>query len=150
MTGDAERWDEKYRTGDHGQGIEPDPFVLASLETIGPGAGRRALDLACGPGRHALYLAANDWRVGAWDVSPVGLEMLAERAGLEIPRRLINLTDEPAPDVAAYDLIVIVNYLDRDLLARMQEWLRSERPARGLGVRWVRARGGGGVGSWGC
>jgi len=80
----------------------------------------RALDLASGTGRHALHLAQAGWQVSAWDVSPVGLAILEERArelDLELETRAIDvLAEPPASEQLGFDLVVCVLFLDRTLL----------------------------------
>lgn len=126
---DRERWDQKYR-GALGRSEEPpDAFVLEALARLPePGEGElSALDLAAGTGRHAFELARRGWRTCAWDVSPVGLGILAERAarqGLAVETRALDLlTRAPAPRTA-FDLVVCVLFLDRGLLPRLCEWVR--------------------------
>jgi SAM-dependent methyltransferase len=120
--GDRERWDAKYR-GEHGaREREPEDFVLGALERLSNVAPGRALDLFCGTGRHALELARRGWTTSAWDVSAVGLEILAQRAhaaGLEIETRAVDLLADGPGEVEPFDLVVAVNFLDRPFLAEL-------------------------------
>jgi len=79
----------------------------------------RALDLACGRGRNALYLAREGFQVEAWDRDTEALECLratAASAGLfAITTRLVDLEQTPAIPPAAFDLITVFSYLQRDL-----------------------------------
>jgi SAM-dependent methyltransferase len=119
---DRERWDAKHAAGSHAERAV-DPFcerALGQLANLVPGT---ALDLAAGSGRHALELARRGWRVSAWDVSPVGLARLAERAAaahLAIETRAVDLTAAPLPQ-GSFDLAVVVDFLDRELFARLRE-----------------------------
>ena len=83
---------------------------------LGSGAGR-ALDLACGDGRNAAYLAQHRSQVDAVDISDVVIERLraavAER-GLTVNPRRIDLERDPLPG-SDYDVIVLLNYLQRSL-----------------------------------
>ena len=63
-------WDARYRDKDLVWGIEPNRWVEQELAAATPG---RALDLACGEGRNALWLASRGWDVTAVDFSPVAL-----------------------------------------------------------------------------
>ena len=68
---EREQWDERYRADELNWIAEPNRFLVEEV------AGRRrgrALDLACGEGRNALWLAQRGWRVTAVDFSAVGLE----------------------------------------------------------------------------
>ena len=68
-------WDERYRA--HPWPTEPDPELV---ELIGPLEAGEALDLGCGTGRNALWLASRGWRVTGVDSSRVGLEIAEGRA----------------------------------------------------------------------
>jgi SAM-dependent methyltransferase len=68
---DASGWDERYRSADLVWGAPPNRFVAEEFADAPPG---RALDLACGEGRNALWLASQGWQVTAIDFSPVAIE----------------------------------------------------------------------------
>ena len=68
---DAQAWDERYAATDLVWSTTPNQFVAAELTGLTPG---RALDLAAGEGRNALWLAEQGWRVTAVDFSQVGLD----------------------------------------------------------------------------
>jgi SAM-dependent methyltransferase len=116
-------WDIKYEQGLPSL-TEPDPFFLSAyqrfVEPLFPRAGL-ALDLACGLGRHALWLASRHWRVSGVDLSEVAIEEL-RRAALE---RKVDLDlfvrdasgYEFAP--ARFDLIVLYYHLDRSLFPKI-------------------------------
>ena len=90
----------------------------------GPGA-RRALDVACGDGRDAAYLAALGFTVDAVDISDVAIDALraaviARRLAVN-PRRL-DLEREPLPS-SGYDVVVQFNYLQRSLFGSLADAL---------------------------
>lgn len=133
MTGgtlsDRERWDAKHAAA--GTGADgpdrPEAFVLRALALVPFSRGARALDLAAGRGRHALELARRGYEVAAWDVSPVGLAILAERAaetGLEIETRVLDLLTESLPEDMEFDLVLVANFLDRPLYRRLSGLVR--------------------------
>ena len=62
----ARDWDEHYADPAN-RNWEPEPLLVEAAEFLAPG---RALDLACGTGRNALYLVSLGWRVTAVDRSP--------------------------------------------------------------------------------
>src|SRR5918911_675704 len=64
-------WNERYSRGEHTI-KEPMPLLIRVADTLKPG---RALDLACGTGRHAIFLAERGWQVVAVDASHVGIEI---------------------------------------------------------------------------
>jgi SAM-dependent methyltransferase len=117
-------WDDRYSRGEHII-AEPMPLLVRLAERIAPG---RALDLACGPGRHSLFLAERGWQVTAVDASRVGIELLQKNAlerGLEVDARVADLERgefQVAP--AAYDLVGIFYYLQRDLFAQIRAGVR--------------------------
>jgi SAM-dependent methyltransferase len=84
------------------------------------------LDLACGLGRHAIWLASRNWRVSAVDLSAVAIAKLSQAA----LARNVNL-DLLVADAAEYkfeprrfDLIVLFYHLDRALFPKMVSALR--------------------------
>ena len=70
-----EQWNERYRAGEQ---LFDAPVPL--LVRFAGAVRGRALDLACGSGRNALYLAELGWQVTAVDGSPVALDVLKARA----------------------------------------------------------------------
>lgn len=123
---DRERWNEKYR----GRGCDtldaglPPEWVRDALEKLPPG---RALDVACGRGELAIWLARRGWQVVGIDISDVGLmqaQMRAAEAGVSVEWRQADL-DECALETATYDLITLFRYLDRaHLPPRLMQALR--------------------------
>ncbi|MGI8990821.1 MAG: class I SAM-dependent methyltransferase [Bryobacteraceae bacterium] len=99
---------------------QPAAALIGALENLHPGT---ALDLACGTGRHAIYLGKRGWRVVAVDWSPSAIATLRERArGLEIETRVVDLeAGNFAIDSRRYDLIVAWLYLQRDLFPKIRD-----------------------------
>jgi SAM-dependent methyltransferase len=97
-----------------------DPLLIQAAEMLPPA---RALDLACGPGRHALYLARLGWHVTAVDSSAAAIGLLrTHSAGLTIDARLADLErGEFAIAPNAYQLICDFHYLQRDLFPQIRE-----------------------------
>ncbi|MCA1557053.1 MAG: methyltransferase domain-containing protein [Acidobacteria bacterium] len=118
-------WDERYRQGSHAT-LEPNPLLLRAVENL---PGGRALDIACGAGRHALLLARLGWRVTAVDSSLVGIEITKERArsiDVEIDARAADLERrEFEIERDAYDLICDFYYLQRDLWPEIRAGVRA-------------------------
>ena len=85
----------------------------------------RALDVACGAGRNALFLTQAGYRVDAIDISPVGLNMARNKAtdqGLCINWIEQDL-DQPYQFDTDYDLIVVMWYVNPDLVTRLCDCL---------------------------
>src|SRR2546426_12500807 len=118
-------WDERYRGGE-ASGREPSPLLVRAVASLAPG---RALDLACGLGRHALFLGQQGWSVTAVDSSHVAMELLARQAaerGLPIDARVADLeAGEFAIAPGAYELICDFFYLQRDLFPQIRAGLRE-------------------------
>ncbi|GAB3022134.1 hypothetical protein GCM10011376_27270 [Nocardioides flavus (ex Wang et al. 2016)] len=75
---DARAWDERYAASDLVWSREPNQFVAAELADLPPG---RAVDLAAGEGRNAIWLAERGWSATAVDFSQVALDKGARLAG---------------------------------------------------------------------
>jgi tellurite methyltransferase len=113
-------WNERYRRGE--QVIkEPMPLLVRTASALQPG---RALDLACGTGRHAIFLAERGWQVTAVDASHVGIELARQEAGaraVEVDWRVIDLErDAFRIEAESYDLICVFYYLQRDLFPQIR------------------------------
>ena len=108
-------WDERYASGKYSS-AEPHKLLVKLAAELEPG---KAVDLACGTGRHSIFLAENGWNVTAVDNSSVGIEIARQRAkekGVEVDFRLADLEKgEFAIEENAYDLICDFYYLQRDL-----------------------------------
>jgi SAM-dependent methyltransferase len=101
---------------------DPDGFVERIAATLSPS---RALDLACGSGRNALWLAREGWDVTAIDRSPSAIELVRRTAaahGLKLTPRVYDLEahklsekQEFTIEPAAWDLILMCRYLHREL-----------------------------------
>jgi SAM-dependent methyltransferase len=86
--------------------MEPNRFVVEELGDLLPG---RALDLGCGEGRNAVWLAQRGWRVTAVDFSPVGLHKarrLAAARNVSVEWVVADLLDYQ-PQVNAYQLALV-------------------------------------------
>jgi SAM-dependent methyltransferase len=112
-------WDQHFADPAHVD-LAADPLLIQAADMLAPG---RALDLACGPGRHALYLARLGWHVTAVDSSSVAIGLLrAQAAGLSIDAHLADLEHgEFAIAPNTYRLICDFLYLQRDLFPQIRE-----------------------------
>lgn len=115
------KWERRYQqTGEEPfYGWEPSPFLVRSLPLL-PAAGD-CLDVAGGEGRNALFLAKRGWRVTVLDVAVAGVARARRRAldtghGVRVLAADSNhwpLRSTPA----VWDLILVVNYHSRELIA---------------------------------
>jgi len=116
---DLAGWDERYRAeADLKTARLPaaTPLLVDGAASLPPG---RALDLACGTGRNALWLAERGWIVTAVDGSPVAIDILRDRArrlGVAVDARLSDFEKaEFAIEPACWNLIAMCYYLERAL-----------------------------------
>jgi tellurite methyltransferase len=99
--------------------------LLTGFASLLPSSGR-ALDLACGAGRHSLFLAGRGLRVVAVDRSLAALEEgreLARLRGLRVDWVRADLENFPLP-TEAFDFIVCFYYRDPALYTRLRAALR--------------------------
>ena len=99
-------WDRRY--AENPWPSDPDP---ALVELVTPLAAGSALDLGCGPGRNAIWLARQGWQVTGVDASAVGLEQARQRAaeaGVTIETVQADLLTY-GPLASAFDLVVLAN-----------------------------------------
>ena len=75
---DSSTWDQRYEGSDLVWSAEPNIFLPPLIEGVAPGS---ALDVACGEGRNAIWLAQQGWDVTAFDFSAVGIDKAREHAG---------------------------------------------------------------------
>lgn len=121
-----DRWNDRYaQPGRQWMPATPSEWLAEHAELLTGGG--RALDVACGDGRNALYLAQLGYTVDAIDVSDVAIDALRAATasrGLTttIAPRVVDLEREPLP-AGPYDVIVVTNFLQRDLFEPLQEAL---------------------------
>ncbi|MGN6250522.1 MAG: class I SAM-dependent methyltransferase [Marmoricola sp.] len=115
---DARAWDERYAATELVWSAGPNQFVEAELASLEPG---RAVDVACGEGRNALWLASRGWQVTALDFSGVALDkgrQLADERSVDWVQADATMWSDPG----AYDLALLA-------------YLQLPAPQRGEAVR---------------
>jgi SAM-dependent methyltransferase len=149
---DRIKWDTHYRGRPCRALGEPNPLLIEWLPRLEiESASPLAADVACGSGRHAIYLARRGWRVEALDISAVALEGLATTARTESLDVTCLLRDfEPVPPATMpsfppdrYDLAVVMRYTNLPLIGMLagairpggyliaEAYLKSDRPGGG-------------------
>jgi SAM-dependent methyltransferase len=103
-------WDERYRSAARVWSGDPNPHVVAEVADRPPG---RALDVGCGEGADAIWLACRGWAVVAADISSVALERGARHArdtsrevSARIDWRQVDLLASP-PEPDSFDLVSV-------------------------------------------
>ena len=102
-----EDWDRRYSGAENLWSAKPNRFLVAEVAELAPG---RALDLACGEGQNAIWLASLGWRVRGVDYSEVAIAKARARAardGVEVEFLCEDLV-EHEPEPAAFDLVLLL------------------------------------------
>jgi SAM-dependent methyltransferase len=109
---DSVAWDERYAATELVWSAGPNQFVEQALADAPPG---RALDLACGEGRNARWLAGRGWQVTAMDFSPVAIEKgrrLADQLDADVAGRIDWQVGDALAAARPADLdLVVIAYL---------------------------------------
>ncbi|MDR4506868.1 MAG: class I SAM-dependent methyltransferase [Candidatus Brocadiaceae bacterium] len=116
-------WDRKYATEDYIFGKEPADFLRDHIDILPKG---RALDIAAGEGRNAVFLAENGFDVDAYDISEVALkkaEELADEKNVKIHTVVADLESCQLPK-NTYNVITCFYYLQHNLIQQIKEALR--------------------------
>lgn len=129
-----DEWNARYRSREE-IGGEPASLLVDAAQHLPSG---RALDLACGAGRNALWLASRGWEVVAVDGAEEAIRIVRGHDAA-IDARVMDLESEaPLPfDDQSFDLVAILYYLHRPLFAEAKRVVRR----RGVVVCAVKMRG---------
>jgi len=123
---DRDRWNEKYSQCSSPVNQRADEWLLEACAKIarstpGPKASGRAVDLACGRGQNAIWLARHGWTVDGIDISAAGLraaEESATQSGCSVNWIEADL-DDWCPVGKCYDLAIVFRFLDRVTIPRI-------------------------------
>jgi SAM-dependent methyltransferase len=118
---ERDKWDARYRDGAYEGRTHPTALLAQWLPKLPRG---RALDVACGTGRNALYLAANGFTVTAVDISSVALDRgrrAAAERGLTVEWLCADLDEDPdrALPAGGFDVIVWARYVHKTLMQHL-------------------------------
>ena len=103
---DSADWDRRYDRDDYVWALEPNRFLPGLVADL---SSARVLDLACGEGRNAVWLARQGWTVTGVDFSAVGVEKgrrLAADAGVDVEWLVADVTTWPGRP-GAFDLVIV-------------------------------------------
>lgn len=106
---------------------QPNPLLLQAMNSYPAPLAARALDLACGTGRDAAYLALHGYEVDAVDILPDALARatsLASHCGVTIHTICADLRHDWPFAEAGYDLVSFFRFLHRPMLPRLPGLLR--------------------------
>jgi tellurite methyltransferase len=124
MKADQKRWDERFGKKEFALGKEPNPFLKKHIRLFPKG---RALDIASGEGRNAVFLAQHGFEVDAVDISERGLKKarkFARGKGVKIKTFLVDL-DQYQIEKKQYNLIANFYFLKRRLIPRIKKGLKK-------------------------
>jgi SAM-dependent methyltransferase len=103
--------------------LEPNAFMIKMTRRLEPG---KALDIAMGQGRNAIYLAQNGWQVTGFDISETGISRAQEEAarlGLKLDARVVS-GEEFDFGTEQWDLVVLCYIDSRRWLDRIRQSVR--------------------------
>jgi SAM-dependent methyltransferase len=101
---DAQFWEDRYRSRDQVFSGAPNGVLVAEVTGLSPG---RALDVGCGEGADALWLARHGWQVTAVDISPTALQRATDADSHNRATWLLGDLTATAPQAAAFDLVSV-------------------------------------------
>ena len=119
---DKQKWDAKYIK--KSQLLLPRDASINLVNHLDKCVGKRALDLACGAGRNTIYLAKHGFKVDALDIAQIALDALhveleSQNLSHLVNTKLIDL-DKFSEPKNSYDLVLMCNFLDRELIQKAQ------------------------------
>lgn len=123
---DRTRWNGRYADGGYRSRPHPSPFVVDWIDRLEIKPGKKALDIACGLGRNARFLATQNLQVEGQDISSVALDEARELAQAEN----LNIVytekdfDVDTPEANAFDVIVVARFINRNLNTHLASMLR--------------------------
>jgi SAM-dependent methyltransferase len=118
---DQDTWNQRWSDRNSHDGWQVDSWLEKQHSLLTQGT---ALDVACGRGRNALYLARNNYRVSGVDYSDVALQQLRDAAaaeGLGIETLEADLEWQPQLPQGPFDLIINFYFLQRPLIPHLKE-----------------------------
>ena len=115
---DRDKWNKRYREGAYAGRVQPSALLTDWVDKVPVG---RAIDVACGAGRNALYLAECGFDVDAVDISGEAIDR-ARDAGrrLGVSVNWLEQDLDELPDLGAgYQLILVIRYVNLPLLRQL-------------------------------
>lgn len=115
-----DKWNRIYRNRAHQP--EPQPCTLLSqYQYLLPTKGN-ALDIACGTGGNAIFLANHGFTTNAWDISDVAVNQLNGRKIARLQASVVDVEEQPMAK-NSFDVIVVSCFLHRPLCPAIIEAL---------------------------
>ena len=124
MKSDQKRWDQRFKGKKFAFGKKANSFLRRHIAILPKG---KALDLAAGEGRNAVFLAQHGFKVDAVDISEIGLRKTQELAGkgrVRVHTILADLDSYPIKR-GEYNLITNLYFLSRNIIPKMKRGLKK-------------------------
>ena len=130
---DKDKWDTIYQSKQQDKQTDiktkelTPAHILQEFHHLLPIQGK-ALDLACGHGANALFLAQHNMESHAWDISSVAIEQLNEISNslnLNINAKVRDVVTHP-PEENSFDVIIVSHFLDRQIIPAIIAALRED------------------------
>jgi len=109
----------------HERGFKPAQFLIENIDLLPKG---RALDVAMGAGRNAIYLAKMGFDVEGVDMSPEAVSNTLEsarKASVTMRAQIADLDGDYHIEKGVFDVIICFNYLQRSLIPQIKDGLRK-------------------------
>ena len=122
---DRDIWNERYSKGAYADRNHPSEVLRNWISLLPSG---RALDVACGTGRNTRFLAENGYQVIGIDISDVAIDRAKQReceGSTSVEYRLHDL-DDGLPLLGRFNLITMIRFLDRSIIANVDQHLHSD------------------------
>ena len=120
---DRKRWNKRYDTKEYVYGKEPIKLLKENINILTKG---KALVLAMGEGRNAVFLAENGFDVDGCDISEIAIEkskLLANENNVKLNAFVSDL-EEYKIATNKYDLITCIYYTQRNLIPQIKDGLK--------------------------
>ena len=119
---DRERWNRRYQLGAYEDRTYPSEILIDWIDLLPKG---RALEIACGSGKNARFLANNGFETVGLDISDVALQRARER---ENPHEnkveyLLHDLDEGLPHLGLFNVITMIRFLDLKIISTLDQHL---------------------------
>ncbi len=121
---DKKKWNKRYNTKEYIYGKEPIKFLKDNINILARG---KALVLAMGEGRNAIFLAENGFDVDGCDISEIAVEkskLLAKRNNVQLNAFVADLEKYKIP-TNKYDLITCIYYTQKNLIPQIKDGLKK-------------------------
>ena len=124
---DRDKWNSHYVSASNTPLTDGPSLVLSEYSHILPVTGA-ALDLACGFGSNAIFLAKHGLETHAWDISDAAISKLvneSEASALDIQTEVRDVVSNP-PSENSFDVIVVSRFLDRSITSALVNSLKPD------------------------